>query len=374
MKKICVITTVHSAFDVRIFHKEAKSLAAAGYRVSLIAPHSKNEVVENIEIIAMPIAKNRQSRFLFSGARAFKLALEQKADVYHFHDPEFLPWALLLKKKTNAKVIYDSHEDVPKQILSKEWIPRILRFPMSAFFNFFEKKITRKFDAVIAVTPAVAEKFFVPQKIYLANYPRLEYFNLLQNYPKRRDNPKTFTIIYAGGLTRIRGVKEIIEAYRLLLLDYRIRFKLAGGFSEKEFENEIKKNAIWKKIDYLGFLPLNAVYQHFATVDAGLICLLPEPNYIDSSPNKMFEYMAAGLPVVASDFPAWKKIIETNNCGLCVDPKNPQAIAEAIGYLFQHPDKAKKMGKNGRGAVEQKYSWENESKKLIYLYEKINKI
>ncbi len=372
-KKICILTSAHSAFDIRIFHKQAKTLVSVGYDVTLIAQHNKNEIVDGVKIIALPKPQNRFYRIFFFTKKVYKIALAQKTDVYHFHDPEFLPWALLLRLKTRAKIIYDSHEDVPKQILSKKWVPRFLRFPISIFFNFIEKQITRNFDAVIAVTPAVADKFLAPQKIYLANYPKLKYFNLLSSRSKQRNNPKKFTIIYAAGLTRIRGIKEIIEAYGLLLSNYPIRFKLAGNFSEKEFESEIKKNVIWKKIDYLGFLPLSAVYQHFATADIGLICLLPEPNHIDSSPNKMFEYMAAGLPVVASHFPAWKKIIEENQCGLCVDPNNPRTIAKAIEYLVQNPDKAKEMGENGKMAVKQKYNWNIEERKLLNLYEDLIK-
>jgi glycosyltransferase involved in cell wall biosynthesis len=85
----------------------------------------------------------------------------------------------------------------------------------------------------------------------------------------------------------------------------------------------------------------------------------------------MFEYMSAGLPVIASNFPLWKEIVEGNKCGICVDPMDPKAIASAIQWMIDHPEEAEEMGKNGRRAVETKYNWANESKKLVGLYQRL---
>ena len=113
--------------------------------------------------------------------------------------------------------------------------------------------------------------------------------------------------------------------------------------------------------------------QYLKSVDAGFILLKPNPNNIAAASrnNKLYEYMAAGLPVIASDFPLWKKIIEKNYCGICIDPSNPEKIAKAIEYLIKHPDEAKKMGGNGKKAVLEKYNWENESKKLLKVYKNL---
>ena len=82
----------------------------------------------------------------------------------------------------------------------------------------------------------------------------------------------------------------------------------------------------------------------------------------------MFEYMSAGLPVIASNFPKWKNIINETNCGICVNPENPDEIAKAIEFIMTHPKKAKEMGQNGRKLIEKKYNWSIEEKKLNIIY------
>jgi glycosyltransferase involved in cell wall biosynthesis len=104
---------------------------------------------------------------------------------------------------------------------------------------------------------------------------------------------------------------------------------------------------------------------------AGLVTLKPLVNYLDSLPVKMFEYMEAGIPVIASNFPYWKSIVEPIDCGICVDPQDPEAIRKAILELVNNPVKAHEMGKKGREAIWTKYNWSIEEQKLLSFYQRM---
>jgi glycosyltransferase involved in cell wall biosynthesis len=373
MKKVLLLSSIHPALDPHIF-RIAKTLTKNGYKVTLVAQHKKEEEIEGVKIIGLSEPKNRFCRFLFLTKKVYKIALEQKADVYHFHDPDLLPWMWLLKKKTKTKLIYDVHEDYPELILTREWIPKILKIPLSIFFNWFEKCISKSFDFIIAATPYIASRFKNHNVVYIgANFPDLEIFNSLENSKFQKTKSEPFILIYAGGLEKIRGIKEIVEALSMVNPKYNIKLKLFGKFSEKKFDEEVKKLKGWEKVEYFGWIPLKEVYKEIKNSDVGLICLHPIKRYMVSLPLKMFEYMAAGISVIVSNFPLWKEIIEKENCGICVDPLNPKEIAKAVEYLIEHPDEAKKMGENGRKAVLEKYNWGNESKKLLKIYEELTR-
>ena len=388
MKKVCHITTVHNPFDTRIFHKEAKTLAKDGFDVTVIAPQDNKQlatgdkrqvtIIDGVKIISLPKPKNRLSRMFCLTKKAYKLALKQEAEIYHFHDPEFLPWAVKLKKKTKAKVIYDVHEDVPQQILSKEWIPQIIRGLVAHLFNLYEKNKAKNLDFIIAATPDIEEKFKeegIKNTEVVANYPILEYFQQITNNRQLITNnrrQKEIKLIYVGGLTRTRGIREMVKSLGYLK-DKKNKLILIGKFQELGLEKYLKIMPEWKKVEFKGWLSQTETYENIIDADIGLICLWPTPNYINSIPNKLFEYMVAGLPVIASNFPLWIKIIKENHCGLIVNPKRPGEIAKAIEYLIEHSEEAKKMGENGRKAVLEKYNWEIESRKLLDIYKNLSK-
>jgi len=364
--KVCILTSVHEAFNIRIFFKEALTLARAGYDVSLIAPHEKDETKDGINIIHLDKKENRLFRFISTFTELLPKALKQKADIYHFHDPELIPVCLLLKLLTIAKIIYDIHENIPKQILSKPWIAPFLRKPISIVFMLFQPAIMNCFDRNIFAWSEPNQQLMTNNKTaVIANYPRYELYDVQKHLSRTKNG---FTLIYCGGLTEVRGIREIVKSLGYIDLNLDLRLKLIGGFGNKSFENEIKSFPEWNKINYLGTIQYTETIDHYLEADTGLICVWPVPHNLISTPNKLFEYMAAGLPVIASNFPLWKEIVEGNRCGICVNPLDPKEIASAIKYLIKHPEEALEMGKNGRKAVEEKYNWENESKKLIELY------
>ena len=176
MKRCCQITSVHSVFDSRIFQKEARVLAEAGYQVTLIAQHDKNETVDGVKIIALPKPRNRFSRILFLTFKVYRIALREKATIYHFHDPELLVLMGSLKNRTKSRVIYDVHEDLSEVVLSRPWIPKIIRYPLSKALDFLERHISKKFDYVITATLDIKKRFSQHKSVDIRNYPSVTDF------------------------------------------------------------------------------------------------------------------------------------------------------------------------------------------------------
>lgn len=360
--KIVVMTSVHPRYDTRIFIKECQTLAKH-YDVSLVVADGKGDEIKNG--VHIYDAGLRESSRIKRGTQTVKAiyekALSLNGDIYHFHDPELLKTVSKLKKH-GKKVIYDVHEDVEVDILTKEWIPKSLRKFISKSFWMYECKQAKKVDAVLTATPYICDKFkkINPNTIDINNYPILsELYSEKLDWSMKKDQ-----VCYVGGLSVVRGIKEIVIAANALGL---IRLVIGGQFDTHVLEQEVKSESS-VNVQYLGFLDRPQVAETYKNSVAGLVTLHPILNYLDSLPVKMFEYMSAGIPVIASNFPLWRDIIEGNQCGLCVDPLDPQQIATAIATLVQDKALAQQLGDNGRRAVEEKYNWSIEAEKLLSLY------
>ncbi|WNB92696.1 glycosyltransferase family 4 protein [Bacillus sp. NEB1478] len=362
--------------DTRILIKECQSLQKAGHEVVYIVPNAQDSEHFGVKIKGVTSnAKNRLKRMVNTTSLVFEEALRQDADVYHFHDPELMPIGLKLKGK-GKKVIYDVHEDLPEQVLSKQWIPTPFRKSVAYGAKSFERYASKRFDAVVTATPYINERFktYNPNTVTIHNYP------LLQELMKGMDSAETASptdnnqksVVYLGGIYLLRGIKEMISSVEKVNEKLPVIFRLGGSFAPTSLEDEVKKMSGWKHVNYLGFLNRQEVKEELSNADAGLVLLHPEPRFVVSYPIKLFEYMSAGLPVIASNFPLWEEIVSANECGICVDPLNIDEIANAIQTILDNPEKSAEMGKNGRRAIEEKYNWEKESERLIELYERLS--
>lgn len=365
--KVCVLTSVHSPLDIRIFHKEARALSNFGYQVTLIAPYANNATVDHVRIKRVPFPKNRVNRMTRTSWQIFRAALEEKADIYHLHDPELIPVGLALKV-CGFKVIYDVHEDTPGEILVKDYIPRFARGILAWSANIFEKSISKTFDAIVAATDDIAGKFTGCRRVVtVKNFPALSHLLQVQ---RKVDQEPTFRCIYVGDLTEVRGVTQIVGAMGALS-DLQIKLVLCGRFYPDRYQSEVRGLQGAEKIHWRGWVNYESLPQILAEADVGLVCLQPVGQHLRMLPTKLFEYMAAGLPVVASKFPLWKEIVEHNRCGICVDSQNPQDIANAIRFLYDHPEIRLQMGINGRRAVREIFNWENQAKILTVAYREL---
>lgn len=375
--RIVHVSTVHPRDDIRIYRKECISLARAGYAVTLVVADGLGDAlgdalddaqmdgVQIHDIGARPAGRLARMRQLPSRALAAVRAL--RPALVHFHDPELLPMGVRLAAD-GVCAVYDAHEDVPRQILTKQWLPAPLRPWVSRAFEFYEDRQVARLAAVVAATPHIQLRFAARARrsVAVCNFPFLT-----ELAPPGDTGPAVVrerAVCYVGGLMRTRGLLQLVRAVALVP---GLRLLLAGAMEDASFEAELRAEPGWAQVDYHGTIGRAAVRQLLARASAGMVTLLPLPSYVDSLPIKMFEYMSAGLPVVASHFPLWRGIVERHGCGLCVDPANPAAVARAIAQVLGDAVAARAMGRAGRQAVQAHYHWPQAEAELLALYREL---
>jgi glycosyltransferase involved in cell wall biosynthesis len=230
-----------------------------------------------------------------------------------------------------------------------------------------ENAACRRFSGLIAATPTIAKRFHSinPNTVVVHNFPMLDEIAPTVDLPWDERAP---AMAYIGSISERRGIREILQALALLPSDNPARMMLAGPFSPAELRTELMRLPGWARVKYLRVLDRPSVANLLSRVRLGLLVLQPEPNFWDAMPIKLFEYMAAGIPVIASDFPLWRRIIGEAGCGLLVDPQDPQAIARAMEYLLSHDAEAEAMGRRGRQAACELYNWHSEERVLLNFY------
>ena len=362
--RIAHLTSVHQRYDTRIFWKLCNSLATNAYAVSLVVADGKgDEHCDNgVHILDVGRPAGRLGRMIKATGRVKAQALALNADLYHLHDPELIPVGLALKRK-GKRVVFDFHEDVPKQLLSKPYLNRWALRLLSAVFTKYERVAAPRFDAIVGATPIITEKFRKRAKLVanINNFPRI---GELEN--ERSWDGKADEIAYVGGISTVRGIVPLIRSLERVRSGAKLN--LVGRFEEVALEETVRNLSGWRNVHAHGFQDRAGVRDVLGRSIAGIVTLRPTPAYLDSLPVKMFEYMSAGIPVIASDFPLWREIILGHDCGLCVDPEDPDAIAAAIDALISDRKRAEQMGRNGRAAVQKVFNWSVEEKKLLQLY------
>jgi glycosyltransferase involved in cell wall biosynthesis len=367
--KVVHLTSAHTPFDPRIFLRECHALAEAGFDVTVIGANWQDGERDRVRIKSISRDASRLGRMTRTVWKVYQEARRQSADVYHFHDPELIPVGLLLRAG-GKDVIYDVHEDNPKEILSKRYLPAWSRQVVSWAFGALENAASARFSALVVVTPSIAKRF---QKLNARTVIVHNYLNVRQLVPdngaEKPWDSRRQSIAYVGGLMLQRAVREMVEAMALLPPSLPATLEIAGPEVKGDADfDELQRHPGWKRVKHHGFIDQKSTFQILKNVRAGLVLYHAEPNQIESMPQKIFEYMGAGVPVIASDFPLWRQIIGGAGCGLFVDPRKPDEIAKAIEYLLTHPAEAEEMGRRGQAAVVQQFNWDGEAKKLVHLY------
>ncbi|MBC1605351.1 glycosyltransferase family 4 protein [Listeria rocourtiae] len=367
-KKVMMCSSVHVWNDTRIYFKEAISLANRGYQVDFYAIDYEAEKVEieNLNMHYLPPHKRFSRPLLW--LRLYKIAKKKEFDYFHFHDPELLLVSHFLKKTLSNKVsyIYDMHEHLPAAIKTKPWIPKVFRQSVSNLVDRIEKKLMKSLDAVIFA-----------EKSYKENYRTLdiEQEDLL-NYPKMVTKNTTlkkadiFTLVYVGGLIEQRGLFNMLELAKELknntkMGDFRMRLIGPMLSNKAEVENFIKVNELTNHIVIYPRLSYSDIWRHYQESHIGMCLLHPTPNNLNSSSTKLYEYMVAGLPVIASDFPQFKQLLQKYDCGDVGGTEDVSKFVKDVLYYYHNEKERAQKGANGQNL---EFSWASQEAKMYDLY------
>lgn len=354
---IVMMTTAHPAMDVRIFHREARTLTEAGLRVCIVGRNDKSENVDGVWIEALPRYRNRLHR-LRLGWSAFQAGLKLGGKLFIFHDPELF-WVALLLSFSRHKVVYDCHENLPSQVLQKDWIPGFLRRVLAPMVWVGEWLASRLISGVIVARDAVQPRFPPSRTVLVRNFPTASTLQKLGTGApvESRQN----VVIYAGLLSANRGIRELIAAFSSPGLA-NAELVLAGEFSDPRFQSETLDSLPFN-VRWVGQRSYADVLTLYKRAKVGALLLYPTPSHRYSLPVKLYEYLGAGLPVIASDFPEFADVVE--GCGLQVDPLNVDQVRRKLQELLSMPpSQIAGMSTIARNRVLSSLTWEPEGVRL----------
>ena len=378
--KVCIITTVDSPFDPRVYYKEAKSLAKV-HDVVIIAPYAEpiKEDHDGIEVVTV----KKPAKRIFHPItmwRILKESFRRECDVYHCHGPDALFLGVLLKMLKRAKIVYDAREHYPSLIAENSLFPEFMRPFVELSANISERWLVNFTDVIITVDGILLKKYqeFHNYVVVMPNYPRLSFFkedNCSEELKLKFKDRKV--MLYVGGLTENRGVLQSLQALKEALKDVPdAKLLFLGNFSgntsyKEDVFSYIRANNLNDSVLFLGYVPHIEIPNYINLSEIGIVFLQPIPRYENAVPMKLFEYMSCGKPVIASNFSEIKNIVKEIGCGILVNPTVPDEIATAMIYLLSHHEEAKRMGLNGKLAVEEKYNWEAVEERIFKVYDEI---
>lgn len=373
--KICMLTSDHSPFDGRIFHKEAVSLRKKYPQICVMAPYNGGRTFEKgIEIIALrePRGPLETLRMLLGMPR---IGSRTYADVYHCHEPESLWVAGRITRGGRGKLVYDAHEYYADRFAER--FPTWFRPPVQWLLDIGERILCRNTDYAITVCEELAEKFRNwGHRVALVENLALEAEDCHHEFViQRKDNAKIG--IYVGGLYRERGILEMVKAASIVQergIAVRLIFvgPCIGRFLE-EAQGYVKSLHMEDYVDFVGRVPFECVPGYLRGADFGLVMLYPEKRFLNAVSVKLFEYMQAGLPVLANDLPATAEIVREAQCGMLANPLDPEDIADAMVRLLSDEESKRTMGQNASQAFSEKYTWTLAEKRLLEVYDQLEK-
>lgn len=374
--RVCHITTVHPAEDARIFYRMCSGLAGQGVSVVLIAPSGVRE--------DSPVRMSRWNPQIGRARRvarivlALRAALAERADVYHFHDPELIPLGLALKALRPASaVVYDVHEDYPAMMLEKYWLPRRTRGVIARAARVANLTAGRFLDGIVTADPGVEKDFQAMAgdwTLVYYNFPVLRLFEAVFPEPA---GPKS-DLVYVGGMSERAGTFVLLDALTLLAgQGIRPTVRL-GGYTDGEagrlaVQKGIQSRRLEGQVEVRGRIPHSQVPAWIRSGRIGLVTLQAIPKFMKNIPSKMFEYWACGLPVIAGDLPPIGRFLVDGKNGLLFSPSSAEDLARAIRHLLERQDDVEAMGRQGLQLVHETWNNDRQVGGLLRFYQRIHR-
>ncbi|MGN6250579.1 MAG: glycosyltransferase [Marmoricola sp.] len=358
--RVVHVSSAHPATDPRIFEKECRTLAAAGFDVHLVATGVAPSDASGVKVTIVGRPTGRASRMTLGSFRAVIAALRSRASIVHLHDPELALWIPLLRL-LRRQVVFDSHEDIVATVSTKDYLPPLVRRAATVMSRALVLLIDRLATAVVSATPSISKNFNNPRAAVIQNFPVLAEF-------ATKSSREAVRLLYIGNLTEARGARQMVDAMEAVATEEPVATLTIAGRISAGLLEDLRALPGWRHVDYRGLLDRDGVNALLAEADIGLVLFQPEPNHIESQPTKMFEYMIAGLALVASDFPLWRALVTDEQLGRVVDPTDAGAIARVIVSLMRDPAEVRAMGERARKVVAARHSWEREGAALVDLY------
>ncbi len=364
MRKICHITSRHDSFDTRIFYKECRTLKNK-YSVVLLAPNASSAMNDGIEITGFQYTAGKNISNLF---RILRTALKQKAELYHIHDPELLPVAWLLRTFFGKKIIYDVHENYYESLIEHQASKLTQRL-----FRFFDRWAAKNCALILA------------ESSYISIYQgRARNLSVIENFcdvaalkPYLSFNrTNSNRMVYIGTIHEHRGaivMLEVLNNLRARGLD--IKLDMIGKITDPGLMKRIEALPFYSKIkneiSWHGPLNISESYHIAEKSFVGLCLIEPLPNHLESYPTKLFEYMAVGLPIVATNISLYRSVVERRECGLCAAYDDIPAIADIIGKIYTDKALLQSFSERGPQVVISNYNWASEKNILLDFYQKV---
>ena len=368
MIKICHVSTLHSRYDIRIFHKECRSLARAGYHVTLLVfDGNGNEIKDDVHIIDRGAYSNLSGRLLAATTKLIHFFNTNEFDLLHFHDPELIPSAFYLKMKGYC-ILFDMHENLPAQIHQKKYIPWLFKPSISFFVKILQLFMLKNTPTIFAEDSYKKDFPWIRHHTFVRNYPDLASLNMI----RKLGNNKTYSLssCYIGSITEERGLFTMLNVIKIFKQNsISSTLTIVGALREKI--NFTHYADIIDNVKFTGFLPSNDAWKLTRHSLFGFCLLKPKPNYMGSLPTKVMEYISLGIIPVLSDFPFYRHFFKEIPYIIFVDPDNPKLIAdEMITYFNKNKENIPAIKKT-LVDKSKNFDWKYEEKNLKCFYKEV---